>query len=198
VGSMQQAVLEFDEEVQAPWRPRLRAEEVVERPRLRALPPPSPARAPQSRVAQVRVPSSRPPQARAGSGAPARPRDDESRRPTRPHPAGPVRGGCAHPAHRPERPGGVRLTARGRLLVAVLALTGGVVLAAVVGVAGGNSGGLRLAGEKAVVVQPGDTVWGIAASISGDDDIRAVVDEIQQLNHLHGAPLVPGQALRLP
>jgi nucleoid-associated protein YgaU len=175
---MQQAVLEFDEEVQAPWRPRLRAEEVVERPRLRALPPPSP-----SRVSRPRVAQSRPSQAQLPS----------SRRPARP-----VRGGCAHQAHRPVQPGRVRLTARGRLVAAVLALTGGVVLAAVLGGSGAGSGGLRLAGEKAVVVEPGDTVWEIAASISGDDDVRAVVDQIQRLNHLGGAPLVPGQTLRLP
>jgi hypothetical protein len=181
---MQEAVLEFDEEVQAPWRPRLRPDEVVERPRLRALPPPSPARAPRSRSAQSPV-------------AP-RTRAQQPGRPTRLHAAGPVRGGCAHPAHRPAASGSLRLTARGRLLVAALVLTAGVVLAAVVGAVGGHSSGLQLAGETAVVVQPGDTVWEIAASISGDDDIRAVVDEIQRLNHLHGAALVPGQTLRLP
>jgi nucleoid-associated protein YgaU len=182
VGSMQQAVLEFDEEVQAPWRPRLRASEVVERPRLRALPPPSPARAPRSGTADSPAP---------------RLRAERSRRPGRPQ-RGPVRGGCAHPAHRRPAPGGLRLTARGRVLVAALVLTAGVVLAAVVGAAGGTPAGLRLAGDRTVVVQPGDTVWDIAASISGGDDIRAVVDEIQRLNHLGGAPLAPGQTLRLP
>jgi len=48
------------------------------------------------------------------------------------------------------------------------------------------------------VVQPGDTLWSIAGSLGGDDDVRAVVDEIQELNGLEGSALVPGQVLVLP
>ena len=44
-------------------------------------------------------------------------------------------------------------------------------------------------------MQPGDTLWSIAASVDGDGDVRAVVDEIQRLNGLDGADLVPGQVL---
>jgi nucleoid-associated protein YgaU len=57
---------------------------------------------------------------------------------------------------------------------------------------------LRLAGVNSVVVQPGDTLWSIAGSLGGDDDVRAVVDEIQELNGLEGSALVPGQVLVLP
>jgi nucleoid-associated protein YgaU len=49
-----------------------------------------------------------------------------------------------------------------------------------------------------VVVQPGDTLWSIATSLDGDGDVRAVVDQIQELNGLNGATLVPGQTLLLP
>jgi nucleoid-associated protein YgaU len=49
-----------------------------------------------------------------------------------------------------------------------------------------------------VTVQPGDTLWSIATSLDGDGDVRAVVDEIQELNGLNGAALVPGQTLLLP
>jgi nucleoid-associated protein YgaU len=82
--------------------------------------------------------------------------------------------------------------------VTVLALTLGVVLAAVVGAVVDGGGGLRLAGESSVVVEPGDTVWEIAASISGEEDVRAVVDEIERLNGLDRDRLTPGQILRLP
>jgi nucleoid-associated protein YgaU len=189
VGSMQQAVLEFDEAVQVPWRPRLQAEVVVERPRLRALPPPTPARAPGPRAGR---PAPRPasPSGRGPNGAPARPR----RAPVQPRPGRPA---CTHPSHA-AAPGPLRLTGRGRVLVAVVALAFGVALAAVLGAAVDGGAGLRLAGESTVVVQPGDTVWEIASSVSGDQDVRAVVYEIQRLNHLGDAPLVPGQILRLP
>jgi nucleoid-associated protein YgaU len=64
---------------------------------------------------------------------------------------------------------------------------------------GGDGGAdLRLAGESSVVVQAGDTLWSIASSLGGTGDVRALVDEIQRLNHLQGADLVPGQVLQLP
>jgi nucleoid-associated protein YgaU len=188
VGSMQQAVLEFDEAVQVPWRPRLQAEVVVERPRLRALPPPTPARAPGPRAGR---PAPRP-------ASPSGRRPNAAARPRRaPVPLRPVRPACIHTSHA-AAPGPLRLTGRGRALVAVVALAFGVALAAVLGAMVDGGAGLRLAGESTVVVRPGDTVWEIASSVSGDQDVRAVVYEIQRLNHLGDVPLVPGQILRLP
>jgi nucleoid-associated protein YgaU len=185
---MQEAVLEFDEAVLAPWRPRLRAEEVVERPRLRALPPPIPSRTPGPRASR---PAPAGPARRAASGrGPATP----GRRPV---PAGTGRA-AVRPGCRPAARAGLRLTARGKLLVTVLALAAGMALAAVVGAAVDRDAGLQLAGDSSVVVRPGDTVWSIAEAVGGDDDVRAVVDEIQRLNGLGDAPLVPGQTLRLP
>jgi nucleoid-associated protein YgaU len=64
-------------------------------------------------------------------------------------------------------------------------------------VAGGD-GDLRLAGVQSVVVQPGDTLWSIARGAAGTDDVREVVDRIQQLNGLQGTVLIPGQVLELP
>jgi nucleoid-associated protein YgaU len=186
---MQQAVLEFDEAVLAPWRPRLCADEVVERPRLRALRPPTPARAPVLRAQRPAPtgPARRSPATRGPVGPGRRAAND---RPVR---AG-VRPGC-RPAATPIR---LRLTARGKLLVTVLALAAGMVLAAVVGATADRSSALQLAGENSVVVRPGDTVWDIAVAVGGDGDVRAVVDEIERLNGLDGAALVPGQTLRLP
>jgi LysM repeat protein len=62
----------------------------------------------------------------------------------------------------------------------------------------GGGADLRLAGVQSVVVQPGDTLWSIAISLDGDGDVRAVVDEIQRLNGLNSAQLVPGQTILLP
>jgi hypothetical protein len=81
-----------------------------------------------------------------------------------------------------------------------MALAAGVALGSWLGplLGGGAEGDLRLAGVESVVVQPGDTLWSIATSLVGDGDVRAVVDEIQELNGLNGGVLVPGQTLLLP
>jgi nucleoid-associated protein YgaU len=80
-----------------------------------------------------------------------------------------------------------------------MALAAGVALGSwLAPLVNGGGGGLQLAGETSVVVQGGDTLWSIASSVAGDGDVRAVVDQIQQLNHLDGTELVPGQVLQLP
>jgi nucleoid-associated protein YgaU len=94
----------------------------------------------------------------------------------------------------------LRLTARGRRLLGVLAVAGGVGLASVAGsvLGGGDPGALHLAGQSSVVVRPGDTLWSLATSVAGDDDVRLVVERIRQVNRLHGSALTPGQVLVLP
>ena len=52
--------------------------------------------------------------------------------------------------------------------------------------------------DGAVTVRSGDSLWSIATAVAGTDDVRTVVDEIQQLNHLRDTQLQPGQVLRLP
>ena len=49
-----------------------------------------------------------------------------------------------------------------------------------------------------VVVQPGDTLWTIAAARYPADDTRARVDEIERLNNLVGPVIAVGETLRLP
>jgi nucleoid-associated protein YgaU len=110
-----------------------------------------------------------------------------------------VRGGCATP-ERAAVPR-LRLTLRGRRLALVLAFGGAVALGSLVAplVEGAGDGGLQLAGERSVVVEPGDTVWSIAGEVAGaDQDVRTVVDAIEELNDLEGSALVPGQVLELP
>jgi nucleoid-associated protein YgaU len=180
MGCVQQAVLEFDGEVQAPWRPRLVSEPVI----AAGSAVPALQRRPGGRSTS-RVGVCRPSAPAAG----------------RPLAAGAVRPGRAarHADGRP-RSTGVRLTRRARRLAVVLALCGGVVLGSLANslVSGAGGEGLHLAGVSSVTVEPGDTLWSIAESVAAGDDVRAVVDRIQELNGLDGSGLVPGQVLQLP
>ncbi len=197
MGSVQQAVLEFDEEVQAPWRPRL----VVVGPDGTT---PASARSPlahPSRRSPSRVGVCRPPAVPAA--APVSP----ARRPVAPRPEGRVAGPDTGPRTRPgarpvparARRARVRLTRRARRLAVVMALASGVAVGSWLGplIAGGGTD-LRLAGESSVVVRSGDTLWSIASAVDGGGDVRAVIDAIQALNGLRGTELVPGQTLVLP
>ena len=194
MGGVAQAVVEFDEAVQAPWRPPL-AGGSTQRRALRAVPDlPTPAG-----TATVS-----PPTGRSSADAAVR-----GRRPSGTQVRRPVPAGTATP-RRPAVPGravgvrpvpGVRLTRRARRLGVVFGLTVGVALGSWVGsaVAGGDEGGLRLAGESSVIVHPGDTLWSIAAAVAGEgDDVRAVIADIRELNELPDAVVVPGQVLVLP
>lgn len=49
-----------------------------------------------------------------------------------------------------------------------------------------------------VVVQPGDTLWGIAAARYPQDDTRVRVDEIERLNGLQSPQIEVGELLQLP
>ena len=138
-------------------------------------------------------------------------REREIERAMRAHPAGrALRGGAAGrptvltapapAAGTTPPPGRLRLTAWGRLVTAVLALTavtGGVAASGQLSAASAPAG-LHLEGQSSVVVRTGDTLWSIASSVAGDDDVRVVVRRIQQVNALRGTTLVPGEVLRLP
>jgi nucleoid-associated protein YgaU len=77
------------------------------------------------------------------------------------------------------------------LLVLVLALAVSLGLAVVAH--GGTS-----PGYSTVVVQPGDTLWSIAAEHYPSDDVRARVQDIESANGLGGPSLQVGETLRLP
>jgi Tfp pilus assembly protein FimV len=104
-------------------------------------------------------------------------------------------------ARRVERPSTVRLTRRGRVTVLVLglalALAGGIFLGA------GSAATERPGAESTRVVQvgTGDTLWEIAAdaaTATGEDDVRAMVDRIESLNALESGMVLAGQRLRVP
>ena len=183
MGCVEQAVLEFDEEVQAPWRPRLVSVPALVDPAPTPMATPTPALRQPGRRSPSRVGACRPP-VRA------------VRHPARPEPSRPSGGRGVAGRPRPR----VRLTRRARRLVFVIALFGAVVLGSLVGSLLSSGGGeeLHLAGVSSVVVQPGDTLWSIAESVADGADVRAVVDRIQELNGLEGSDLTPGQTLQLP
>ncbi len=72
-----------------------------------------------------------------------------------------------------------------------------VVVAASVGFAVVAHGGTPRP-EAKVVVQPGDTLWSIAAAHYPSDDVRARVEDIERANGLQGPTIEPGETLRLP
>ena len=49
-----------------------------------------------------------------------------------------------------------------------------------------------------VVVQPGDTLWSIAATRYPGDDVRIRVQDIEQANGLAGPNIEVGRTLKLP
>jgi nucleoid-associated protein YgaU len=181
MGSVAQAVREFDEAVQVPWRPPL-----ASAPALTVLP---------GGVA----PERRRPHAARGARSAALPEASPAR-PTPSAVAGAtVRRACPHcgsAAACPAPP--LRLTRRARRLLAGV-LTGAVVAAGGwLAASAEDDGALQLVSETTTVVEEGDTLWSIARSVAGDADVRVVVDEIQRLNDLQDADLEPGQVLHLP
>ena len=94
---------------------------------------------------------------------------------------------------------GVRLTPRGRVVLVGLALA----LALLAGVMfGGGSVATGEAGTdvptRVLVVAEGDTLWGLAADVADDGEVREVMREIRRLNALDSSLLQLGQKLRVP
>jgi hypothetical protein len=103
---------------------------------------------------------------------------------------------------RPTRPaprGGVRLTRRGRLVVLVIAVLAILAVGLVVAsgsVATGEPGAPEP--TRVVMVGSGDTLWGIAADLADDGDVRSMIDRIETLNALDSGMVVAGQRLLVP
>ncbi|XBB67471.1 LysM peptidoglycan-binding domain-containing protein [Nocardioides sp. WV_118_6] len=100
------------------------------------------------------------------------------------------------------RTGQVRLTRRGRLVVFLFALT--AVVAAAIWLAAGSAASRDAAPAPAevdiITVAPGDTLWDIAsdAAATTGDDVRDMMQRIEQLNALDGGTVYVGQDLRVP
>ncbi len=97
----------------------------------------------------------------------------------------------------------LRLTRRGRIvLVGFLVFAGGLIwLAAAGGAAATGSGVSPSVYEKhmsQVVVQPGDSLWSIAARAAPEADPRLVIQQITDINALPSAEIAAGQRIWVP
>jgi hypothetical protein len=100
----------------------------------------------------------------------------------------------------------VRLTRRGRVVVAVLAVAVIAAIALAVGLAaaGGaqaaNHGqpGAGYQGMHQIVVRPGQTLWSIASAAEPAADPRDVVQQIMTANAMTGTTITAGQLLWVP
>ena len=77
----------------------------------------------------------------------------------------------------------------------------GVTLFGIVGTAGRGGGAepaTTATASRLYVVQPGDTLWGIARlHVGPNEDPRPVIEDIREANELRTAVLTPGDRLEL-
>ena len=97
----------------------------------------------------------------------------------------------------------LRLTRRGRVVVALAAaLLVTMVSLLLAGVAQATNDGPspRAARENLVqvIVRPGQSLWSVAESADPDQDTRAVIQQIIDLNSLNGDTVFAGQQLWVP
>ena len=97
----------------------------------------------------------------------------------------------------------LRLTVRGRRVLAALAALP-VVVALSAAVLGGGAalasrdGGAQAGSFQTVTVAPGDSLWTIAEEVAPDRDPRDGVDDIVRLNALDDVVVQAGQSLAIP
>jgi len=101
------------------------------------------------------------------------------------------------------RPTRLRLTVRGRRVLAALAALPAVIALSAAVIGGGAALASRDAGAPAgsfqtVTVAAGDSLWSIAEEIAPDRDPRDVVDELVRLNALDSVAVRAGQSLAIP
>ncbi len=97
----------------------------------------------------------------------------------------------------------LRLTTRGRRVVALLASLPAVAALSIAIVSGGGAIASAEHGAPAgefttVTVLPGDTLWSIAEEVAPAADPRDVIDAIMRLNALGSAQLEAGETLAIP
>jgi LysM repeat protein len=93
----------------------------------------------------------------------------------------------------------LQLTGRGRRLVLALVVLVSLVVAvffASSSAATENPGSAQP--THVIVVQPGQTLWQIAAPLAGDGEVPEMIDQIMSLNNLSDEGVSVGQRLRVP
>lgn len=102
----------------------------------------------------------------------------------------PARGAARQPAR-------LRLTRRGRVVVALLAL--GAALGGGLTATAAWAGGMDKGGVVQHTVAPGETLWGIARGVAEPgQDVRAVVDELRSMNDRDSSGLRAGEVIWIP
>jgi hypothetical protein len=114
-----------------------------------------------------------------------------------------IRRGHPRGRRREVAPPPLRLTRRGRIVIAVAAaLLVTVISLLAAGVAQATSHGPAPRAARPnllqVVVRPGQTLWSVAESADPDQDTRVVVRQIVDLNSLNGTTVSAGQQLWVP
>jgi len=94
----------------------------------------------------------------------------------------------------------LRLTHRGRVVVwcAVALLAAAVTAAALVHGPRAGSAGSGLPSGSLVTVGYGESLWVVAEKVAPGRDPRAVVVDLQRINHLAGSTVQPGEVLLVP
>ena len=91
----------------------------------------------------------------------------------------------------------MRLTVRCRRVVALLAL---LPIAIAMFFLGTRSAEAMDAAPKTaiVIVEAGQTLWDVAVEVAPDEDPRATIWTIREMNHLQTSEILAGQALTVP
>lgn len=98
----------------------------------------------------------------------------------------------------------LRLTRRGRIVLVLIPLfvaTLAVMMAWAALMAPAKASSEHLEGPGTAVtvtVQPGDSLWTIAAARVPDRDPRVTISQIRELNNLSGSRVLPGEQILVP
>jgi hypothetical protein len=93
----------------------------------------------------------------------------------------------------------IRLTRRGRRVVALLAIIPIALTFLLIGMRGAVATDGSVQSEtQSVVVKPGQSLWDVAVAISPNTDPRETIWVIQQLNSMKTSEVLAGQALIVP
>ena len=93
----------------------------------------------------------------------------------------------------------IRLTRRGRRVVAVLALIPIAITFLLIGMRGAQASDASAAAmTSTIVVKPGQSLWDVAAAINPTKDPREIIWVIQQLNGMTTSEVLAGQELIVP
>jgi nucleoid-associated protein YgaU len=101
-----------------------------------------------------------------------------------------------HGRSRPQQSSQIRLTQRGRRVVAALVV---LPITAILAIGGAHRANAADQSQMTtVVVQPGESLWQIAAGIDPEADPRELIYQIEQINGLADASVAVGQQLVIP